>query len=471
MLVIVSDWHLTDQTTGMRMPVGAYQLFQKRLEDMAQDASQRDDGMYKPIESFDLVLLGDIFDLLRSTKWTIEEKGDPEYARPWSNPSSPAFVNKINLITNDIINKNAESLEILKMIADGHGISLPPATKDHKVDLRVSRDRRSKNRLPVIAKIHYMIGNHDWYYHLPGQDFDQIRKRIVDAMHLSNQITAFPYELSESRIIEQVFSEHSVFGRHGDLYDSSNFFMDNNHMDRNHASLGDALCVELFNRIGIQIKSALEGTLHEEFFQDLNEMGSIRPEIMTPVWIASLLERYQASDKLWSIVNEIWHELVDQFLELDFLKDLNIPFEFDLIDILKPALMFSKLISIETLNNWALAAEKLEDLFRLISKGSDSYKNYAAKEEAYQSQSARFIVYGHTHNFTVYPLRSVQKGGGPFDQIYLNSGTWHPVHEICHANSQKKGFVFHKTMSYLGFYKGDERKCRSYETWSGTLDI
>jgi UDP-2,3-diacylglucosamine pyrophosphatase LpxH len=452
----------------MRMPVGAYQLFQERLEDMAFDASNRDDETYEPIETFDLVLLGDIFDPLRSTQWTAEGKGDPGYARPWSDPGSPAFVSKIGQITDKILQENAKSLEILHSIAIGEGISLPPATKDHKVDRRISRDHRSKNRLPVKVNIHYMVGNHDWYYHLPGQGFNQIRQKIVDAMHLANVATAFPYEPSESRLVEQVFSEHGVFGRHGDFYDPSNYFKE---YGRNHASLGDVLCVELFNPISVLVKSALKDELPDKFFDDLDEMGSIRPDVMTPVWIASLLERYQAATAHWKKVNEIWHDLVDQFLKLDYLDELNKPFEFDLIDKIRIALKLSNLISIETLTDWALAVEKLDDLIRLVKKGSGSYESWATKEKAYQSQEARFIVYGHTHNFTVYPLRSVHVKGRAFDQFYMNSGTWHPVHEICHSNPEKRGFIFHKTMSYLSFYKGDERKCRAYETWSGTLDI
>ena len=82
MLVIISDLHLNDGTTGMCIPAGAFELFRERLEDMAYDASQRGDGTYRPIKSFDLLLLGDIFDTISSTQWKDEEKGEPGYARP-----------------------------------------------------------------------------------------------------------------------------------------------------------------------------------------------------------------------------------------------------------------------------------------------------------------------------------------------------------------------------------------------------
>jgi hypothetical protein len=170
MLVIVSDLHLADGTTGMRTPAGAFELFRARLEDMAYDASQRGDGRYRPVESFDLLLLGDILDPLSSTQWTDEQKGEPGYARPWSSLDDPAFLNKVGRITDKILQENAEGLEILCRIARGEGISVPPPTNAHQADLT------SSQRLPVRARLHYMIGNHDWYYHLPGPGLDQIRK-------------------------------------------------------------------------------------------------------------------------------------------------------------------------------------------------------------------------------------------------------------------------------------------------------
>jgi hypothetical protein len=55
--------------------------------------------------------------------------------------------------------------------------------------------------------------------------------------------------------------------------------------------------------------------------------------------------------------------------------------------------------------------------------------------------------------------------------MYINSGTWHPLHELGKVDPRKRSFIMHKTMSYLGFYRSDERKGRTFETWSGTLDL
>jgi hypothetical protein len=467
MLVIVSDLHLTDGTTGMCMPAGAFELFRERLQDMAYDASNRGDGTYRPIESFDLLLLGDILDPLPSTGWIAEEKGEPGYARPWSKPDEPAFVNRVSRITENVISANAESLETLRRIAAGEGISLPPATKNHQVDRRVLHDPSSHQRLPVQVRIHYMIGNHDWYYHLPGLGMDRVRSKIVKIMGLANNSSPFPYVLDESDLLNHLLQQHSVFARHGDYYDPYNLHKKN----RDHASLSDAVCVELFIRIGVQIRSELQGQLPDGFFRDLDEMGSVRPPLMTPVWIASLLDRYKASTAQREKIDDIWHELVEQFSKLDFLDEINQPFAFDMIDALRIALRFARLTSIDNLNDWALAIEKFTGLLGLGGRSNASYEKYAVQEESYIAREARFIVYGHTHQFAVTPLRSTIQNGASFDQMYLNAGSWLPVHETCDADSNKKGFILHKTMGYLGIFKEDERRSKAYETWNGTLDI
>jgi hypothetical protein len=105
-------------------------------------------------------------------------------------------------------------------------------------------------------------------------------------------------------------------------------------------------------------------------------------------------------------------------------------------------------------------------------RGSEmGHERLAAQEQALPRPQARFIVYGHTHGYKVYPLRATFKAGQHFDQMYINSGTWHPLHDLAREDPHSKGFIAHKTMTYLGFYADDERKGRNFETWSGTLDI
>ena len=69
MLVIISDLHLGDGTTASSISPTAFDLFSNRLRETAFYASFRQDGTYKPIETLDILLMGDILDPLHSTLW------------------------------------------------------------------------------------------------------------------------------------------------------------------------------------------------------------------------------------------------------------------------------------------------------------------------------------------------------------------------------------------------------------------
>jgi hypothetical protein len=53
--------------------------------------------------------------------------------------------------------------------------------------------------------------------------------------------------------------------------------------------------------------------------------------------------------------------------------------------------------------------------------------------------------------------------------MYLNAGAWRPVHELAKVNPKEEEFMSYHVMSYLAFFKDDERRGRPFETWSGTL--
>src|SRR5687767_4054027 len=210
MLFIVSDLHLGDGTTANSITPNAFNLFAGRLQETVQFASVRKDGKYRPIENVDVVLMGDILDPLHSTLWLDTMPGDAEYIRPWSDSASPLFAPKLLKVTRAILEKNKESMEIVRRCANGELLKLAPATK------RGTPDQRTRTRIPVKVRIHYMVGNHDWYYHLKGEAFDQIRREMIDAMGLYNSASPFPYDAQEDPFLKDLFARHKVLGRHGD---------------------------------------------------------------------------------------------------------------------------------------------------------------------------------------------------------------------------------------------------------------
>ena len=92
MLVIISDLHLTDGTSGSTISAGAFEVLSERLADLGYSASRRSDGTYRPVERVDLVLLGDVIDIIRSSAWL--HAG----VRPWDDVQSPVMVDTVSSI-------------------------------------------------------------------------------------------------------------------------------------------------------------------------------------------------------------------------------------------------------------------------------------------------------------------------------------------------------------------------------------
>src|SRR5690606_12920304 len=81
MLVTISDLHLTDGTSDKTLSPEAFFLFAERLRELATRAAWRADGQFRPLERIDVLLLGDILDILHSRHWV---EGT---IRPWHDAS------------------------------------------------------------------------------------------------------------------------------------------------------------------------------------------------------------------------------------------------------------------------------------------------------------------------------------------------------------------------------------------------
>ncbi len=449
MLVIVSDLHLTDGTSGETIRSNAFRVFRERLRNLAYDASWRADGKYRPVPEMDVVLLGDVFDVIRSSAWLKDD------TRPWS-AQDAGFANRVKQITEGIVAKNADSLAVLQSLGDGQTISVPPATRDGKV-AEVSRDPAASERQRVAVRIHYVAGNHDWFYHLSGAAYDGVREAVIRSAALANPKTPFPHDGGESPFLAQLFRDHGVVARHGDIFDSFNF-----ETDRNRSSLGDAIVVELLNRFPWAVAQEIDG-LPVPCQAGLLEIDNVRPLMVVPVWLEGLLRRTCTRAQAAKIKN-IWDHLVDAFLDVPFVAGhRTVGHLFGDVAKLEWALKFSKGVSLGNLSNlvtWLREKLKVHD--------ADFYPN-AFQEAAFKDRSAKFIVYGHTHTPEIVPLDSICTPEGIFNQMYFNSGTWRAVHDLARWRTADQEFMGYHVMTYLAFFKGDERGGRAFETWSGTL--
>ncbi|MAF09028.1 hypothetical protein CMK11_01130 [Candidatus Poribacteria bacterium] len=466
MLVFISDLHLTDGSSGTTVGVQAFRKFRQDLSDMAYDASWRrteggGDAVYAPIARLDVVLLGDILDLIRSGKWAAGEDANTptaERIRPWSSQRDVGFLQMVDDISRATLKENDDRLEVLRGISGG-SITLPAAENGRPSD--VGYEPTADGRVPVEVDIHYMVGNHDWFYCIDRPEYDPIRKAVVDAMGLSNaHDVPFPHDLEESTAIRVACEDHRVVARHGDIYDRFNF-----EEDRAASSLGDVIVVELLNKFAAAVEAALGNQLPDACIAGLSEVDNVRPITLVPVWVDGVLRDTCPSRELRDDVKDVWNDLVDEFLKVPFVRERDKRFRADDVDVLQAVLRLTQGFSFGALSG---ALGKLHELgFRKPKK----HHEHAAEEQAITSLRARYAVYGHTHRAGITPLDVRQIPGMSVEQLYFNTGAWRRVHELVEMRPDEHEFVTYSVMTYVAFYKDDERNGRRFETWSGTLAV
>jgi UDP-2,3-diacylglucosamine pyrophosphatase LpxH len=446
MLVIISDLHLTDGTSGSTISPGAFQLLGERLVDLAAGASQRRDGDYRPVERVDLVLLGDVLDVIRSSKW-LEGR-----VRPWDAAAAPQLYDTVSRVTGDVLRHNSEACGEFRKLAQ-QGLAIPAATRDGRPAVRELQN--------VPVRIHYMVGNHDWFFHLPGPNYNQLRRQISEQLGLATSPDApFPHEAWEDNELLQTMRRHKVFARHGDVYDPFNY-----EGDRNASSLGDVVVIELLNRFSVQVTRELAEDLPPSALAGLREIDNIRPLLLIPVWIDGLLERSCPQPAVRKQVKKVWDALADEFLEHPFVRQRDTWCPVDIVDGLQKALKFSRRLSV----GWASWIAQW--MWKLRGADSGSYYQHALSEQDFRNRRAKHVVYGHTHAAEVVPLDASFAEGYVLHQAYFNSGTWRRVYEQTRFAPSEHEFFAADTLTYLAFFKDDERRGRPYETWSGTLGV
>lgn len=449
MLVIISDLHLADGTSGATIAPGAFAIFVERLQDLAVGASWRADGSYRPIEGIDLVMLGDVLEVIRSSRWLAHD-----VIRPWGNTYRTEFIELVTQITADILRRNEDALKIFRDLAGEQPLTIPPAN-------RQGQPVRDAVGSPVPVRIHYLVGNHDWFYHLRGPRYDQLRQLVVARMGLANRADEpFPHDPAESEELLETLRRHRVFARHGDIYDPFNYSG-----DRDASSLGDAIVIELINRFAVTVEQDLAAELPPSALAGLRELDNVRPSLLVPVWLDGLLERTCPIPAQRRRVKQVWDQLADRFLQLPFVRQQDTWHPADLVDGLQKTLKFSQAVSIRA------ASTVIGWLNDLRGSADESYYSHALAEQDFRNRRAKHIVYGHTHQAETVPLDASYAEGYVLNQVYFNSGTWRRVHRQTRFAPREHEFIPADVMTYLAFFQGDERGGRAYETWSGTLAI
>jgi len=443
MLIIISDLHLLDTSVGLVPSPQTFTLFASRLRELAYRASWRTDGRYHPLESVDILLLGDILDPLQSTGWLQRDAQDTSYIRPWHDTRNPLFALTVRRITHKILEQNAHAGEVFRHLAEGAAIRLPPANRLGQPDFE------TRERIAPRVRIHYMVGNHDWYYHLPGAAFDEIRREIIAAFALSNSPAPFPHDSSESGLLTGLFIEYGLVARHGDIFDGYSY---NRSLGRNAASLADICACEVVFRFPLELKRRYGSQLPAAILTAAREMTHVHPALAAPLWMNRQMQALTTSRRLEKMVKTSWNEVVERFLHLDEVRQQFLALDTGELQALRLLLMVSKSASVAAISD---ISAWLADRY---GESGRSLVQHARREQDILENRARFVVYGHTHKHEVIALDNANLPPEKARQVYINTGSWGTFYNIQQGTKMN-------LLTCAAIYHNDERRGRSFESW------
>jgi len=423
MLVFLSDVHLTDGSSGTTIDPRAFGKLCRALQDIIGEKPQESN-----IESVEIVLLGDIFDVIRSDFWLRPANSKKNPIRPWSGAQDVDSIGwGLQRYTEAIVDKIVNRPENVKAI--GYLRTFQDHVREHGVNIKIS----------------YIIGNHDWLIN----KYPSTRMKIAQFLNLPNpnfyEQNSFPYSC--------VFNNYKVLARHGDYYDSFNY-----EGDRDASSIGDAIVIDLLNSFPEAVERDSLLCKNEALCNRVKEIDNVRPILDIPAWIQGVCNEYPGVEER---LHEIWNNMVKDFFSIQFVKDRGRMGFLKMALCLTSSFSFGRLKKI--LGNW---------IVRHFYNKSDDYKGYAYNEAALKSNSVRYVVYGHTHHAEQVALDTIQiPPKTVIEKMYFNTGTWRKVFEQTAFDTKKCKFIGWYVMTFVLFYLEEEKeKDRHYEVWSGSLD-
>ncbi|MEI7636203.1 MAG: hypothetical protein WCJ37_02780 [Syntrophus sp. (in: bacteria)] len=421
MLVFLSDVHLTDGSSGETIKATAFRIFAENLRKLADSVS--------PLEEIRLVLLGDIFDIIRSAVWV----DDTVSVRPWD-PAGPVQEDVVAKILQGIITNNRESL----------------------AELRALGTYAQTRNVPF--EITYIIGNHDWLINRYSRCINMVQAAL--GMDPGAAVATFPTELFAP--------SYKVFARHGDIYDDFNYMG-----NRDASSIGDAIVIELLNKYPHQVDAALRvlvaGGKVSQAEKDritalLKELDNVRPLLDLPSWVLMVANKTENASARKAI-EDAWDACVVDFFKVSFITDQDKFLWPDKVDLLQIALQLSSHASKNILEK---VTELKEKLFPAQLEG-DYHKN-AFAEQKVRSGEVNFVLYGHTHDYVIVPMDQVPLADGTIqDKVYFNTGTWRKTWNKVFFDHQQREFIGWHVLTYVAIFKPAENGSYNFEVWNAAL--
>ena len=441
MLVFISDLHFVDGTAGEHnIPCRAFDYFFDDLVAIANRPTNK--GKIKEIK---VILLGDIFDLLRTEEWF--EPTITESQRPWG--------------SKDQGQKTEENaLAILNKIAD------------HKNEEKGVDNARAlellRNRLPELKEqceldyapiLEYIPGNHDRLVNKP--EFSKLRKRVRECLGLVTE---------KDPLFPRLFldPDYGVLARHGHEFDKYNYEGGTSFTEEDYQQvpIGDPITTELIARLPFELANQLKNVRpltdaqKARIIENFQEIENVRPFSAVIEW---LVYQVKQTTQLKETIEDTVDTVIKRFNELNFVKAWYERHDkwldpFDEADKIQAVLYLLEKFKVFPMEKLLSLAMKAQTFF---------YKDdllEAVPDEFFFDSRLRYVVHGHTHDPLVMPIRAPRTA----EQIYLNTGTWRGRYTKA---TRDGSFVSWKNMTYVIFYQPAERGTPFpvFETWTGTL--
>jgi hypothetical protein len=172
------------------------------------------------------------------------------------------------------------------------------------------------------------------------------------------------------------------------------------------------------------------------------------------LWLNGLLKR-TCNQPQAARIKQIWDGMVDDFLNIDFVKKHDSPFNpWDEVDKMQVLLKTSRVLNFNVLAKYA---PRVADF---LAGRSEGYLEHALAENL---AAAKYVVYGHTHHSEMVTMEA--------DKYFFNTGTWRAVHELAKKQEKDQVFGTFHVMTYVAIYRADERGGKPFESWSGALGV
>jgi UDP-2,3-diacylglucosamine pyrophosphatase LpxH len=444
MLALLSDIHFCDATAQIGNV--ATPAFDTVLHEIYARAKRLVRLQKKPVH-LDIVLLGDIFDLLRTERWFEDASGAPVplSSRPWATPAA--------------LEKGPISPEVA---ARARAI-LDEAIADNKDSLATLRGERHPAPGGVEVRRVYIPGNHDRLYLHDAA----LRERMLTALGAVDGAGLSAQGIFLHRL---QMPEYSLLARHGHEWDFWNFpsyrprTVPSEYTDADYlpTPIGDAVTTELAARLPYE----LERRLREDraFTPEqatrihalMKRIEDVRPLMSAFHWAFYEIKRLCArigptrARALERAFDDTIRTIARDFRKLDFYRawadECRDPVHFGLAKLLEIILC-----GMETLGHRLGGVAMQFDRLLAGIDPRDAARIGAQREslDAVSAKGTRLVIYGHTHA----PAQTALQAGVETEDVYLNTGTYRPG---VFRTEDGSGFVGWQRLAYTIVHSEEE---------------